>query len=968
MKKQAILPILAFLSLTITSCSGTTRTSQSSSEYSSSSSETTTSIPPVTYSITWKNYDGTVIETDEAVIEGTMPTYDGPTPVKAEDSQYFYVFSGWTPTVSEASANAEYTATFTNELRSYTVVWKDEDGTVLETDENVPYGSLPEFNKDDPTKEMTVESTFEFDGWDNEVVEVTGDAVYTAKYKTSPRKYNITWKNEDGSEIKTEEVAYGETPVFEGELPTKDSTVQHKYTFESWTPNIAPVTGDAEYSPIFKEEIRTYTVKWVNYNGEVLELDENVEYGQSPVYNGENPVRPDGHGVSYSWKGWSPVLETVESDQVYTAIYDYSAYFSFSMIDYEMENGHNKSELKGAPWINSNLQNQIRVIKQPSLKDDFYASVNYSDIKYGAPGPFEVDDQISADAFASIFDSFETTNGNFIHDFAYKLSTDESEAISEYLNSLDVGEYLSSKEVFNSPSSYLRLTWNKASYEISFNDGFINSEPGLQTIWFFISKGYSFSSKATTIINKLNNTLGLSLSSTAINGAANMDTDLVESVYSKSNTAMGDQITMYTVDNLPWEQMKESLLDLGLSKSTMVNIRNRNSSALSRLYNHYYVNELENLEANIKLRLAFDYRFLLGSSTYNSIASQLKSMQSYYDYVFPKDSDVYGHSGLALNEAIVKNFAEYAYQQCYIELTTGNEVKETVSTLIKDILNGYKEMMDDIDWLSSDTKTKIKKKLTKMAFCACYPDIYGKFPEIDQTDIDDASSFELYNRYNRARTQESLNKVKEDDFAWAWEYMSIDTVNAFYSPGNNSFVILNGIVPGFLGNSVEELYGMLGFVIGHEITHAFDSSGSHYDENGNYKDIMTSSDRTTFNNKVDSLIDFFNQINLYDYHYVDGDNVDGEATADMGGIKVALQLAKNIEGFDYDKFFRAAAKTWCRQPFTSGEANQMLSNEHPFPYIRVNMTLAQFDEFVETYDIGPGDGMYIPEDQRVKIW
>ena len=88
----------------------------------------------------------------------------------------------------------------------------------------------------------------------------------------------------------------------------------------------------------------------------------------------------------------------------------------------------------------------------------------------------------------------------------------------------------------------------------------------------------------------------------------------------------------------------------------------------------------------------------------------------------------------------------------------------------------------------------------------------------------------------------------------------------------------------------------------------------------------------------------------------------------MGGIRVMLKLAESIPDFNYDLFFRSAARAWCTQPYSAEAAQYRLSDAHPFAYLRVNVTLAQFDEFIETYDIGPGDGMYIPEDERVAIW
>ena len=195
------------------------------------------------------------------------------------------------------------------------------------------------------------------------------------------------------------------------------------------------------------------------------------------------------------------------------------------------------------------------------------------------------------------------------------------------------------------------------------------------------------------------------------------------------------------------------------------------------------------------------------------------------------------------------------------------------------------------------------------------------------------------------------------------------TVNAYYSSTTNEFVILNGLVSGFLSDNTEEFYGMLGFVIGHEITHAFDSSGSQFDEYGNYSNWWASTDSTKFTNKVNKLIRFWNKIDQFDGNYVNGDLVDGEATADMGGIRVMLKLAESIPDFDYDRFFRACAYTWSTPAFSQSYLEyRMVNDPHPFEYLRTNVTLAQFQEFIDTYDIGPGDGMYIPENERIAIW
>ena len=99
-----------------------------------------------------------------------------------------------------------------------------------------------------------------------------------------------------------------------------------------------------------------------------------------------------------------------------------------------------------------------------------------------------------------------------------------------------------------------------------------------------------------------------------------------------------------------------------------------------------------------------------------------------------------------------------------------------------------------------------------------------------------------------------------------------------------------------------------------------------------------------------------------------GNTVNTEATADMGGMKVALMLASKVENFNYDKFFRAYAYLWLETPIDISAVDNRAKNEHPFNYLRVNAVVSQFDEFIETYDIKPGDGMYVPEEQRIKVW
>jgi putative endopeptidase len=167
--------------------------------------------------------------------------------------------------------------------------------------------------------------------------------------------------------------------------------------------------------------------------------------------------------------------------------------------------------------------------------------------------------------------------------------------------------------------------------------------------------------------------------------------------------------------------------------------------------------------------------------------------------------------------------------------------------------------------------------------------------------------------------------------------------------------------------SDEELYATLGTVIGHEISHAFDSSGAQFDKEGNLANWWTEEDLKTFTERNEKLAAYFNAMHPWEGQNFYGSIMTGEACADMAGMRVILRLAAGMENFDYDTFFRTFAVSYLIKE-TLQETYSCIRNNHPLDYLRVNTTLQQFDEFLDFYGITEGDGMYLAEEERVCIW
>ncbi|MCR5376829.1 MAG: hypothetical protein K6E71_08785 [Lachnospiraceae bacterium] len=280
--------------------------------------------------------DQTVLATTKGFV-GKAPKYTGKTPTKKETEAEKYTFDGWSygeatyasgdlPTITEdMTGPIIFTAAYLVETKQYEVTFYDEDGkTVLLETATYDYGTKPDditTPEKTPTKKDDDQYTYEFEGWDPELAEVTKNAAYTAKYKKVLKEFTIKFVNEDGKELQSTKVAYGTTPTYTGTTPTKEETAQFRYVFDGWTPEIVEVTGEATYTAKFAEKTKSYTIKFVNEDGTELQSSA-VDYGKKPEYTGATPTKAADSQYTYTFKEWSPEIVTVTGEATYKATYD----------------------------------------------------------------------------------------------------------------------------------------------------------------------------------------------------------------------------------------------------------------------------------------------------------------------------------------------------------------------------------------------------------------------------------------------------------------------------------------------------------------------------------------------------------------------------------------------------------------------------------------------------------------------
>ena len=304
----------------------------------------------------------------------------------------------------------------------------------------------------------------------------------------------------------------------------------------------------------------------------------------------------------------------------------------------------------------------------------------------------------------------------------------------------------------------------------------------------------------------------------------------------------------------------------------------------------------------------------------------------------------------------------------YGETYFGEAAKKDITEIVYQIIDTYKSRIQENEILGEETKAKAILKLSKMGVKMGYPDkvldIYNQM-----TFNEEDSLFDIVHALNKVKILDNLAKVNQPTNPEKWA-MPGHMVNACYDPFVNDITFPAAILkPPFysINQTRSENLGGIGAVIGHEISHAFDSNGAKCDENGNINNWWTKDDMRRFNSKVKAMVKQFDGIEL-PWGRVNGKFIVSENMADNGGMAVTLEIMSKTPNVSYEEYFMNWAKVWCLK--AKPEYLQLLLNldVHGPSVLRANMPPRNFKEWYETFDVKKTDKMYIAPSKRVIIW
>ncbi len=307
------------------------------------------------------------------------------------------------------------------------------------------------------------------------------------------------------------------------------------------------------------------------------------------------------------------------------------------------------------------------------------------------------------------------------------------------------------------------------------------------------------------------------------------------------------------------------------------------------------------------------------------------------------------------------------------------EAKARAAQMVDNLVSALRDRINQLDWMSAQTKTQAVAKLDAFLRKVAYPDTWRDYASLAVKPGEYFENVEAQGHWNRERSWARVGKPV-DRTEWS---MTPTTVNASYSSSLNQIQFPAGILfPPFFDPTADDAvnYGALGAVIGHEMSHGFDDQGRQFDAQGNLRDWWTAEDATKYKASAQKIINLYNSFTVIDTAtHVNGTQTLGENIGDFGGLTVAYAAMEKalaqkgrpgkIDGFTPEqRFFLSWAQIWREKQSDEAERLQVNTNPHSPGKWRVNGPLSMMPEFAKAFGCKPGDAMVLPDSLRARIW
>ncbi len=396
-------------------------------------------------------------------------------------------------------------------------------------------------------------------------------------------------------------------------------------------------------------------------------------------------------------------------------------------------------------------------------------------------------------------------------------------------------------------------------------------------------------------------------------------------------------------------------------------------------------NYMEALQPLLSANNLDDWKEYLRWTLFNDAAGTLTTEIEEANWEFYQKTLRGAQKPLPRNEralATINGTIGEALGKLYVEEHFPAEAKASAEEMIQNVVKAFENRIDQLAWMSDSTKVKAKQKLNTTTIKVGYPDQWKDYNTLEVKKPEDGGSY-FQNMLNASKwnVAENMAELGEPVDKSEW-FMAPQIVNAYYNPSYNEIVFPAAILqPPFYDYKADAAvnYGGIGAVIGHEISHGFDDSGSRFDADGNLNNWWTEKDLEQFELLGGKLADQYSAIEVLDSVYINGKFTLGENIGDLGGVNAAydgLQIhleehgnPGKIDGFTPEqRFFMSWATVWRTKMREEALRNKIKTDPHSPGEYRAYVPLQNIDAFYEAFNIQEGDPMYVDPENRVKIW